>query len=197
MRVRFEYKFILLQVSRSLNSCYCYILQTGASAFTWIGNLSSTRDHDLLDRMLELIHVTRSLNFSSTFFFLILHSELYNICIFSWCQSANLASRITEGRERIRYFLECAWWKGWVSEGKRNKRTHGRPKFVYVEHNWRYIKCPNFLIVLSKDIAVLPWFRIVLALYGCKNVLITGFCLFCILIQTPHSGDFKVYFHKL
>ncbi|KAM1697997.1 hypothetical protein ACFX14_029174 [Malus domestica] len=45
-------------VSRSLNSCYCYILQTGASAFTWIGNLSSTRDHDLLDRMLELIHPT-------------------------------------------------------------------------------------------------------------------------------------------
>ncbi|XP_008220688.1 PREDICTED: villin-1 [Prunus mume] len=42
-------------VSGSLNSSYCYILQTGTSAFTWIGNLSSTRDHDLLDRMLELI----------------------------------------------------------------------------------------------------------------------------------------------
>ncbi|PON63017.1 Villin [Parasponia andersonii] len=46
------------QVSSSLNSSYCYILQTGTSIFTWIGNLSSTRDHDLLDRMLEFINPT-------------------------------------------------------------------------------------------------------------------------------------------
>ncbi|XP_031384879.1 villin-1 isoform X2 [Punica granatum] len=44
------------QVSSCLNSSYCYILQTGPSVFTWIGNLSSTRDHDLLDRMLEYIN---------------------------------------------------------------------------------------------------------------------------------------------
>ncbi|EEF36749.1 villin-1 [Ricinus communis] len=44
------------QVSSSLNSSYCYILQTGTSTFTWIGNLSSTIDRDLLDRMLELIN---------------------------------------------------------------------------------------------------------------------------------------------
>ncbi|XVF46731.1 hypothetical protein PTKIN_Ptkin03bG0051900 [Pterospermum kingtungense] len=43
-------------VSSSLNSSYCYILQNGASVFTWIGNLTSSRDHDLLDRMLELIN---------------------------------------------------------------------------------------------------------------------------------------------
>ncbi|XP_021891713.1 villin-1 isoform X2 [Carica papaya] len=43
-------------VSSSLNSSYCYILQSGTSIFTWIGNLSSTTDHDLLDRMLELIN---------------------------------------------------------------------------------------------------------------------------------------------
>nr|XP_011460943.1 PREDICTED: villin-1 isoform X2 [Fragaria vesca subsp. vesca] len=42
----------------SLNSSYCYILQTGTSVITWIGNLSSARDHDLLDRMLELINPT-------------------------------------------------------------------------------------------------------------------------------------------
>lgn len=42
-------------VSSSLNSSYCYILQTEASFFTWIGSLSSTRDHDLLDRMLDVI----------------------------------------------------------------------------------------------------------------------------------------------
>ncbi|KAK9081596.1 hypothetical protein Syun_031684 [Stephania yunnanensis] len=43
-------------VSGSLNSSYCYILQTGASVFTWLGNLSSQRDHDLLDRALDLIN---------------------------------------------------------------------------------------------------------------------------------------------
>ncbi|KAG7949492.1 hypothetical protein I3843_13G065300 [Carya illinoinensis] len=48
----------LLQVSSSLNSSYCYILQTETFIFTWIGNLSSTQDHDLLDRMLELIDPT-------------------------------------------------------------------------------------------------------------------------------------------
>lgn len=46
------------QVSNSLNSSYCYILQTGTSIFTWMGNLSSTVDHALLDRMLELINPT-------------------------------------------------------------------------------------------------------------------------------------------
>ncbi|KAJ8749772.1 hypothetical protein K2173_012323 [Erythroxylum novogranatense] len=46
------------QVSASLNSSYCYILRTGASTFTWMGNLSSSIDHDLLDRMLELINPT-------------------------------------------------------------------------------------------------------------------------------------------
>ncbi|KAK4606121.1 hypothetical protein RGQ29_000401 [Quercus rubra] len=45
-------------VSSSLNSSYCYILQTETFIFTWIGSLSSTRDHDLLDRMLELINPT-------------------------------------------------------------------------------------------------------------------------------------------
>ncbi|KAL9415799.1 hypothetical protein AB3S75_039068 [Citrus x aurantiifolia] len=46
------------QVSTCVNSSYCYILQNGASVFTWIGNLSSSRDHDLLDRMVELINPT-------------------------------------------------------------------------------------------------------------------------------------------
>ncbi|KAK4779797.1 hypothetical protein SAY87_015903 [Trapa incisa] len=45
-------------VASCLNSSYCYILHTGASVFTWIGNLSSTRDHDLLDIMLETINPT-------------------------------------------------------------------------------------------------------------------------------------------
>ncbi|XP_030537534.1 villin-1 isoform X2 [Rhodamnia argentea] len=46
------------QVSCSLNSSYCYILQTGLSVFAWIGNLSSTEDHELLDRMIEIINPT-------------------------------------------------------------------------------------------------------------------------------------------
>uniref|UniRef100_A0A5B7BTK7 Putative villin-1 isoform X1 n=1 Tax=Davidia involucrata TaxID=16924 RepID=A0A5B7BTK7_DAVIN len=45
-------------VSSSLNSSYCYILKSETSIFTWVGNLSSTRDHDLLDRMLDLINPT-------------------------------------------------------------------------------------------------------------------------------------------
>uniref|UniRef100_A0A803PVE4 HP domain-containing protein n=1 Tax=Cannabis sativa TaxID=3483 RepID=A0A803PVE4_CANSA len=46
------------QVSSSLNSSYCYILNSGTTVFTWIGNLSLTRDHDILHRMLEFINPT-------------------------------------------------------------------------------------------------------------------------------------------
>ncbi|KAG5515121.1 hypothetical protein RHGRI_036230 [Rhododendron griersonianum] len=49
------------QVSSSLNSSYCYILKTQTSVFTWAGNLSSARDQDLVDRMLDLINVCISL----------------------------------------------------------------------------------------------------------------------------------------
>ncbi|GAB2234000.1 hypothetical protein Drorol1_Dr00003235 [Drosera rotundifolia] len=45
-------------VSSSLNSSYCYILQTRATIFTWIGSLTSTRDHELLDSMLEQINAS-------------------------------------------------------------------------------------------------------------------------------------------
>ncbi|KAI9073613.1 hypothetical protein K1719_044425 [Acacia pycnantha] len=45
-------------VSASLNSSYCYILQTGASIFTWIGSLSTAQDHNLLDRMVDLLNPT-------------------------------------------------------------------------------------------------------------------------------------------
>lgn len=46
------------QVSSSLNSSYSYILKTQTSVFTWVGNLSSARDQDLVDRMLDLINPT-------------------------------------------------------------------------------------------------------------------------------------------
>ncbi|RWR78783.1 villin-1 isoform X1 [Cinnamomum micranthum f. kanehirae] len=46
-------------VSGSLNSSYCYILQAGASIYTWVGNLSSVRDHDLLDRMVDQLYPTQ------------------------------------------------------------------------------------------------------------------------------------------
>jgi hypothetical protein len=42
-------------VATSLNSSYSYILQYGASAFTWIGKLSSDSDHEVLDRMLYFL----------------------------------------------------------------------------------------------------------------------------------------------
>ncbi|KAL9320008.1 hypothetical protein ACSQ67_011847 [Phaseolus vulgaris] len=44
------------QVSASLNSSYCYILQNEGSIYTWIGSLSSARDHNLLDRLVELLN---------------------------------------------------------------------------------------------------------------------------------------------
>ncbi|XP_024981262.1 villin-1 isoform X1 [Cynara cardunculus var. scolymus] len=46
------------QVSRSLNSSCCYILKAQGSIFTWLGNLSTTGDHDLLYGMLDLINPT-------------------------------------------------------------------------------------------------------------------------------------------
>ncbi|KAL3530874.1 hypothetical protein ACH5RR_010196 [Cinchona calisaya] len=46
------------EVSSSLNSSYCYILKTESSTYTWIGNFSSVRDHNLLDRMLILMNPT-------------------------------------------------------------------------------------------------------------------------------------------
>ncbi|CAK8565915.1 unnamed protein product [Lathyrus sativus] len=47
------------QVSSSLNSSYCYILRSEAAMYTWIGGLSSARDHNLLDRMVELFNPTQ------------------------------------------------------------------------------------------------------------------------------------------
>ncbi|KAF5930828.1 hypothetical protein HYC85_031701 [Camellia sinensis] len=46
------------QASSSLNSSYCYILKAQTSIFTWFGNLTSATDHDLVDRMLDLINPT-------------------------------------------------------------------------------------------------------------------------------------------
>ncbi|KAG9453973.1 hypothetical protein H6P81_006877 [Aristolochia fimbriata] len=48
-------RLIIFKSLTSLNSSYCYILQVGGSVFTWTGNLCSPRDHDLLDRMLDLL----------------------------------------------------------------------------------------------------------------------------------------------
>ncbi|KAD4981896.1 hypothetical protein E3N88_18567 [Mikania micrantha] len=46
------------QVSRSLNSSYCYILKAEGCIFTWLGNLSTAQDHDLLNGMLDFINPT-------------------------------------------------------------------------------------------------------------------------------------------
>ncbi|CAH9070492.1 unnamed protein product [Cuscuta epithymum] len=42
-------------VASSLNSSYCYILQKGSSIFTWCGNLTSSEDVELVERLLDLI----------------------------------------------------------------------------------------------------------------------------------------------
>ncbi|KAF6142356.1 hypothetical protein GIB67_023381 [Kingdonia uniflora] len=43
------------QVASSLNSTYCYILHSGSTVFTWSGGLTSSEDHELLERHLDLI----------------------------------------------------------------------------------------------------------------------------------------------
>ncbi|KAE8656769.1 hypothetical protein F3Y22_tig00116997pilonHSYRG00309 [Hibiscus syriacus] len=48
----------LLFADNPPDSSYCYILPSGTSVFCWIGNLTSSKDHDL-DRMIELINPSR------------------------------------------------------------------------------------------------------------------------------------------
>ncbi|KAG2312172.1 hypothetical protein Bca52824_023729 [Brassica carinata] len=42
-------------VASSLNSSYCYILHNDSSVFTWIGNLATSSDQELVERQLDLI----------------------------------------------------------------------------------------------------------------------------------------------
>ncbi|KAL6843762.1 hypothetical protein ACP4OV_026333 [Aristida adscensionis] len=42
-------------VSSSLNSSYCYILHNGNTVLTWTGNLTTSLDHDLVERQLDVI----------------------------------------------------------------------------------------------------------------------------------------------
>ncbi|KAI3701709.1 hypothetical protein L6452_26981 [Arctium lappa] len=42
-------------VASSLNSSYCYILHSGSSVFTWIGNLTAPEDQELVERQLDVI----------------------------------------------------------------------------------------------------------------------------------------------
>ncbi|KAK1366770.1 Villin-4 [Heracleum sosnowskyi] len=42
-------------VASSLNSSYCYILHNGSSVFTWFGNLTTSEDQELVERLLDLI----------------------------------------------------------------------------------------------------------------------------------------------
>ncbi|WVZ87012.1 hypothetical protein U9M48_033714, partial [Paspalum notatum var. saurae] len=42
-------------VASSLNSSYCYILHNGSNVFTWTGNLTTSLDHDLVERQLDAI----------------------------------------------------------------------------------------------------------------------------------------------
>ncbi|WOK94066.1 villin-4-like [Canna indica] len=43
------------QVGSSLNSSYCYILHKNETIFTWSGNLTTSDDHDLVERLLDQI----------------------------------------------------------------------------------------------------------------------------------------------
>ncbi|GFP82043.1 villin-4 [Phtheirospermum japonicum] len=42
-------------VASSLNSSYCYILFSGSTVFTWLGNLTTTDDQELVERQLDII----------------------------------------------------------------------------------------------------------------------------------------------
>jgi hypothetical protein len=40
-----------------MNSSYCYVLHNESIAFTWSGNLTTSDDQELVERMLDLIKV--------------------------------------------------------------------------------------------------------------------------------------------
>lgn len=42
-------------VASSLNSSHCYILHSGSTVFTWLGNLTTSEDQELVERQLDLI----------------------------------------------------------------------------------------------------------------------------------------------
>eukprot|EP00267_Zea_mays_P048300 XP_020400860.1 villin-4 [Zea mays] len=42
-------------LASSLNSSYCYILHDGNTVFTWTGNVTTSLDHDLVERQLDVI----------------------------------------------------------------------------------------------------------------------------------------------
>ncbi|XP_077214981.1 villin-4-like [Tasmannia lanceolata] len=42
-------------VASSLNSSYCYILQSGSTVFSWSGSLTTSEDQELVERQLDLI----------------------------------------------------------------------------------------------------------------------------------------------
>ncbi|CAN1229397.1 VLN4 [Linum grandiflorum] len=70
-------------VASSLNSSYCYILHNGAAVYTWTGNLTTTEDQEVVERLLDLIKATEIYNFSQDdlmtedVFILDCHSEVY------------------------------------------------------------------------------------------------------------------------
>lgn len=48
-----------MQVASSLNSSHCYILQDNGLFLTWLGGLSSTSDHNILDMIMSKLCVRR------------------------------------------------------------------------------------------------------------------------------------------
>lgn len=48
------------QVASSLNSSYCYILQSDSTVYTWLGSLTTSEDQELVERQLDLIKVCAS-----------------------------------------------------------------------------------------------------------------------------------------
>ncbi|KAL2338665.1 hypothetical protein Fmac_013111 [Flemingia macrophylla] len=70
-------------VASSLNSSYCYILHSGPTVFSWSGGLTTSDDHELVERMLDLIKVKEIYNFSQDdlmtedIYILDCHSEIF------------------------------------------------------------------------------------------------------------------------
>ncbi|OEL32858.1 Villin-4, partial [Dichanthelium oligosanthes] len=70
-------------VASSLNSSYCYILHNGNTVFTWTGNLTTSLDHDLVERQLDVIkvkeihHFTQDDLMTEDVFVLDCHSDVF------------------------------------------------------------------------------------------------------------------------
>ncbi|RLM73340.1 hypothetical protein C2845_PM15G21000 [Panicum miliaceum] len=89
----------------SLNSSYCYILHNGNTVFTWTGSLTTSLDHDLVERQLDVIK-KKHIN-GGHFYWTVGLVAPYKCVVASISRSA---FQVTKGGERNRPILGTSGW---------------------------------------------------------------------------------------